>query len=75
MCVSALWLLSVRYSECPVRVSPSWVPFVCLVVLSTNFYNNDNDRYKGGRQEESAIVIFRLLLRIRRMYVTSIRLD
>ena len=48
---------------------------VCLVVLSTNFYNNDNDRYKGGRQEESAIVIFRLLLHIRRMYVTSIRLD
>ena len=73
--VAALWLLSVRYCECPVRVSPSWVSCVCFVVLSTNFYNNGNDRYKGRRQEESSIVIFRLLLRMRRMYVASIRLD
>ena len=28
-----------------------------------------------GRQEEPAILIFRLLLRMRRMYVASIRLD
>ena len=53
----------------------SWVACVCFVILSTIFYNNDNDRYKGGRQEESAIVIFRLLLRLRRMYVTSLCLD
>ena len=75
MCVSALWLLSVRYSKRLVRVLPSWVACVCFVFLSTNFYNNDNDRYKGGRQEEPAILISRLLLRMRRMYVASIRLD
>ena len=31
--------------------------------------------YYCGRQEAPAIVIFRLLLRVRRMYVASIRLD
>ena len=32
VCVAALWFLSVRYTECPVRVSPSWVTCVCFVV-------------------------------------------
>ena len=66
-------------------VSPlHWVSCACVAKLGdlcvlcgliSNFYNNDSDKSKGWRQEEPAILISRLLLRIRRMYVARTQFD
>ena len=45
------------------------------VARKCNLFCQSNVSYYYGRQEEPAIQISRLLLRMRRMYVASIRLD
>ena len=52
-----------------------WISMVFFFFFFSNEKCLFNEKHISGRQEEPTILISRLLLRMRRMYAASIRLD
>ena len=72
--VERAWIQSETEKETGVYFITKSLLLKCVARKCKLFCQSDV-HYHYGRQEESAIQISRLLLRMRRMYVASIRLD